>query len=100
MCSLFQIMSSLRFVLPYRRFNIRYIFLSQQKSKWYPVVVLSSYYFVSYDLCYERKNLKMFWWVELGYPNAFEMGKGGFPKAGQVIKYYREKTMDHEGKPY
>jgi tetratricopeptide (TPR) repeat protein/DNA-binding XRE family transcriptional regulator len=42
----------------------------------------------------------MFWWVELGYPDAFEMGKGGFPKAGQVIKYYREKTMDHEGKPY
>ena len=42
----------------------------------------------------------MYWWVALGYPDAFEEGKGGFPRTGQVIKYYRERTMDHEGFPY
>ena len=41
----------------------------------------------------------MSWWVELGYP-PFDEGKGGFPKAGQVVKYYRERKMDDKGKPY
>jgi transcriptional regulator with XRE-family HTH domain len=38
----------------------------------------------------------MSWWTELGY-YPFEEGKGGFPRTGQVIKYYREKKTDDEG---
>jgi tetratricopeptide (TPR) repeat protein len=38
----------------------------------------------------------MSWWVDLGYP-AFEEGKGGFPRTGQVIRYYRVKKMDEAG---
>jgi hypothetical protein len=41
----------------------------------------------------------MSWWVELGYP-PFEEGRGGFPRAGQVVKYYRERKIDDKGKPY
>jgi tetratricopeptide (TPR) repeat protein len=41
----------------------------------------------------------MSWWVELGYP-PFDEGKGGFPKTGQVVKYYRERKKDDKGKPY
>jgi hypothetical protein len=41
----------------------------------------------------------MSWWVELGYP-PFDAGKGGFPKTGQVVKYYRERKLDDKGKPY
>jgi tetratricopeptide (TPR) repeat protein len=41
----------------------------------------------------------MSWWVQLGYP-PFDAGKGGFPKAGQVVKYYRERKKDDKGKPY
>src|SRR5579859_3748876 len=37
----------------------------------------------------------MVWWVALGYPS-FEDGKDGFPRTGQVIKYYRENKMDEE----
>jgi transcriptional regulator with XRE-family HTH domain len=40
----------------------------------------------------------MAWWVELGYP-PFDLGKGGFPRTGQVIKYYREHKLDEGGKP-
>ena|SRR5579864_1778998 len=43
----------------------------------------------------------MYWWVELDYPDAFDLGKDGFfPRPGQVVKYYRERTMDDKGKPY
>jgi hypothetical protein len=38
----------------------------------------------------------MCWWIDLGYP-AFEEGKGGFPRTGQVIKHYREKKKDEAG---
>jgi tetratricopeptide (TPR) repeat protein len=41
----------------------------------------------------------MSWWAELGYP-PFDEGKGGFPRAGQVVKYYRERKIDDKGKPY
>jgi tetratricopeptide (TPR) repeat protein len=41
----------------------------------------------------------MSWWIELGYP-PFEEGKGGFPRAGQVIKHYRELKMDDKGKAW
>ena len=43
----------------------------------------------------------MYWWVELGYPDAFDLGKDGmFPRPGQVVKYYRERKMDDKGKPW
>ena len=41
----------------------------------------------------------MSWWVELGYP-PFDAGKGGFPRAGQVVKHYRERKLDDKGKLY
>lgn len=41
----------------------------------------------------------MSWWVELGYP-LFEVGKSGFPRAGQVVKYYRERKMDDKGRSW
>jgi len=47
----------------------------------------------------EGDGTKMSWWVELGYPS-FEEGKGGFPRAGQVVKYYRERKMDDKGRPW
>lgn len=39
----------------------------------------------------------MHWWVELGYP-AFDKGKDGRPRTGQVVKYYREQKKDETGK--
>jgi hypothetical protein len=41
----------------------------------------------------------MFWWSDLGYP-PFEQGKGGFPRAGQVIRHYREKKKDDDGRAW
>ena len=38
----------------------------------------------------------MSWWVDLEYP-PFEEGDGGFPRTGQVVKYYRENKRDDEG---
>jgi transcriptional regulator with XRE-family HTH domain/tetratricopeptide (TPR) repeat protein len=38
----------------------------------------------------------MSWWTDLGYPD-FEDGKGGFPRTGQVVKYYRRKKMSDAG---
>src|SRR5881394_257275 len=37
------------------------------------------------------------WWIALGYP-PFDDGKGGFPRTGQVVKYYREQTRDETEK--
>src|SRR5579859_1092729 len=42
---------------------------------------------------------KRAWWVELSYP-AFAPGCDGFPRTGEVVKYYRERKMDHQGHPY
>jgi len=43
----------------------------------------------------------MFWWVLLGYPDAFELGKDEFfPRPGQVVKYYREQKMNEKGKAW
>lgn len=43
----------------------------------------------------------MYWWVALGYPDAFDLGEDGvFPRSGQVVKYYRERTMDEEHKAW
>jgi tetratricopeptide (TPR) repeat protein len=43
----------------------------------------------------------MYWWVELGYPDAFDLGRDGFfPRPGQVVKYYRERKMDNNGKAW
>jgi tetratricopeptide (TPR) repeat protein len=43
----------------------------------------------------------MYWWVELGYPDAFDLGKDGFfPRPGQVVKYYRERKMDDKQKAW
>jgi transcriptional regulator with XRE-family HTH domain len=44
----------------------------------------------------EGEKADMCWWVNLGYP-AFEEGKGGFPRTGQVVKHYRENKVDDEG---
>jgi transcriptional regulator with XRE-family HTH domain len=44
----------------------------------------------------EGERANMCWWVNLGYP-VFEEGKGGFPRTGQVVKHYRENTVDDEG---
>jgi transcriptional regulator with XRE-family HTH domain len=41
----------------------------------------------------------MSWWELLGYP-PFEQGKGGFPRAGQVIRHYREKKKDDDGRAW
>jgi transcriptional regulator with XRE-family HTH domain len=38
----------------------------------------------------------MVWWVKLGYP-PFENDKGGFPRTGRVIRYYREHKRDDDG---
>lgn len=41
------------------------------------------------------------WWVLLGYPDTFEVGKDGFlPRPGQVVKHYREKKMNDKGKAW
>jgi transcriptional regulator with XRE-family HTH domain len=43
----------------------------------------------------------MYWWVALGYPNAFDLGKDGiFPRSGQVVKYYRERKKDDKGRAW
>ena len=43
----------------------------------------------------------MYWWVALGYPDAFDLGKDGvFPRSGQVVKYYRERKMDDKHKAW
>jgi tetratricopeptide (TPR) repeat protein len=43
----------------------------------------------------------MYWWVELGYPDAFDLGRDGFfPRPGQVVKYYRERKMNDKGKAW
>ena len=47
-----------------------------------------------------RKPLaELYWWIALGYP-PFDMGKDAFPRTGQIVKYYRERKKDHNGKPY
>jgi tetratricopeptide (TPR) repeat protein len=38
----------------------------------------------------------MCWWITLGFA-PFEEGKGGFPRTGQVIKYYRQRKRDDAG---
>src|SRR5215469_8435098 len=61
-------------------------------------------WFTSLLLCYHSGVLKvrtMYWWIELGYPDAFDLGKDGmFPRPGQVVKYYRERKMDDKGKAW
>jgi len=43
----------------------------------------------------------MYWWILLGYPDAFTLRKGQFfPRAGHVVKYYREKKMNEKGKAW
>ena len=43
----------------------------------------------------------MYWWIELGYPDAFELGKDGlFPRPGQVVKYYRGRKMNDKGRAW
>ncbi len=43
----------------------------------------------------------MYWWVKLGYPDAFDVGKDGFfPRTGQVVVYYRKQKMDDKGKAW
>jgi transcriptional regulator with XRE-family HTH domain len=37
------------------------------------------------------------WWVELGYPS-FEKGPDGWPRPGQVIRYYRRLKRRPDGK--
>ena len=39
----------------------------------------------------------MVWWVEIGYP-PFDLGRGGFPRTGQILKHYRERTLNGNGK--
>ena len=55
-------------------------------------------------MCYHSVVLKgsvIYWWIELGYPDAFDLGKDGFfPRPGQVVKYYRERKMDDKGKAW
>src|SRR5436853_5137015 len=41
----------------------------------------------------------MSWWADLQYP-PFEEGQDGFPRTGQVVKEYRRRAMDTEGKPW
>jgi transcriptional regulator with XRE-family HTH domain len=49
-------------------------------------------------LCSIKKEKgSMEWWIELGYP-AFTAGKNGFPRTGQVVKYYRQHKKDGQGK--
>jgi hypothetical protein len=38
----------------------------------------------------------MEWWEEMGYP-PFEAGRNGFPRTGEVIKYYRERKVTSTG---
>jgi len=43
----------------------------------------------------------MHWWTELGFPDAFDLGRDGFfPRPGQVVKYYRERKMNDKGKSW
>src|SRR5215470_14895426 len=43
----------------------------------------------------------MYWWVELGYPDAFDLGKDRFyPRPGQVLKYYRGQKMNDKGRAW
>jgi transcriptional regulator with XRE-family HTH domain len=44
----------------------------------------------------KAREENMCWWIELGYP-PFSKGKGGFPRTGQVIKHYREASVDDDG---
>lgn len=39
------------------------------------------------------------WWVRQGYP-PFVPDSSGYPKAGQVLKYYREQTLRDDGNPW
>jgi transcriptional regulator with XRE-family HTH domain len=39
------------------------------------------------------------WWIVCGY-HAFDAGKDGFPRPGQVVKYYRRLKLNEEGKPW
>src|SRR5437764_1049884 len=42
-----------------------------------------------------------FWWLELDYLEEFAPGNDGFyPRTGQVVKEYRRRAMDTEGKPW
>src|SRR6516225_5863886 len=41
----------------------------------------------------------MSWWVDLGYPS-FEEEEGGFPRVGQVIRYYRKRKRDDAGRAW
>lgn len=40
-----------------------------------------------------------YWWVERGY-HPFETGKDGFPRPGQVVKYYRTLKINDKGKSW
>ena len=45
-------------------------------------------------------NLPELWWRELDYLEEFGQGGDGFfPRTGQVIKHYRRRAMDKDGKP-
>lgn len=39
------------------------------------------------------------WWVRQGFP-AFDAGSGGFPRPGQVIRYFRQQKLKTDGKPW
>src|SRR5437868_1600975 len=39
------------------------------------------------------------WWVKLGFP-AFDAGPDGFPRPGQVIRYFRQTMLKVDGKPW
>ncbi len=48
----------------------------------------------------ERQNTKVdvsTWWVQQGFP-AFDVGQDGFPRPGQVIRYFRQTKLKADGK--
>src|SRR5216110_851598 len=48
-----------------------------------------------------QQGSTMYWWIGLGYPDAFDLNRDGFfPRPGQVVKYYRERKMDDKGKAW
>lgn len=44
---------------------------------------------------YPSKGDPLSWWAKLGYPR-FEEGEDGFPRIGQVVKYYRERSSNYK----